>query len=493
MFATSPARRSRSIRHRLRDGFTLVEMLVTVAVTLIIVYGLVEMFQWVGQSVADGRGVIELSGNLRGVTTRLQKDLDGLTVPVRPWPELGSAEGYFEIFEGAQYDGQTAPADTLTGDLDDALLFTAYSVGEPFTAQVLGQVVNIGGRPTLICNPAIAFYNAAGPAYTTLTSNAAEIIWWTRFQDLNGNNVRDQGEVQTLHRRVLLIRPDIDTPSLVDDSGGMNPPVVNVGFDRPPVEFFNSFDLSARRTFVNATSWFWTTNSLSDLTQRENRFAHNGAAFPHALMPAAMFTKTDLTWSSPPARLSAQLGEDVVHSHVLSFDVRVYDPAAQIVQYNSETVVPGDPGWTAAKNLNNGAPPGGVLLGTGAYVDLNYSRLLTPTAQLALNTNFPTDFSGVPYVKSQLAAMPTYDTWSWSYERDGVNQYNNVGIPPGTVDEGTDGLDNDGINGTDDVGERETSPPYPVPLRGIQVTIRAYEPDTRQVRQQAVIAKFIPE
>ena len=34
----------------------------------------------------------------------------------------------------------------------------------------------------------------------------------------------------------------------------------------------------------------------------------------------------------------------------------------------------------------------------------------------------------------------------------------------GTADEGTDGFDNDGTNGVDDVGERETSPPYPVPL-----------------------------
>ena len=80
-----------------------------------------------------------------------------------------------------------------------------------------------------------------------------------------------------------------------------------------------------------------------------------------------------------------------------------------------------------------------------------------------------------------------------SYERDGTNQdFASEGMAT-IFDEGTDGLDNDGINGVDDPGERETSPPYPVPLRGIQVTIRLYEPGTRQVRQATVGADFIQE
>ena len=48
-------------------------------------------------------------------------------------------------------------------------------------------------------------------------------------------------------------------------------------------------------------------------------------------------------------------------------------------------------------------------------------------------------------------------------------------------------------NGVDDVGERETSPPYPVPLRGIQVRLRIIDRDTRQVRQMTVSSDFIPE
>ena len=102
-----------------------------------------------------------------------------------------------------------------------------------------------------------------------------------------------------------------------------------------------------------------------------------------------------------------------------------------------------------------------------------------------------------------------------AYEHDGVNQDTGlIGPNPnpitislgiadidpttgnptsGLIDEAADGLDNDLANGVDDVLERETAPPYPVPLRGIQARLRIIDPDTRQVRQQTVVADFTPE
>jgi len=47
--------------------------------------------------------------------------------------------------------------------------------------------------------------------------------------------------------------------------------------------------------------------------------------------------------------------------------------------------------------------------------------------------------------------------------------------------------------GPDDVGERETVPPYDKPLRGIQAVLRLYERDSRQVRQVSVNQSFVPE
>jgi hypothetical protein len=87
-----------------------------------------------------------------------------------------------------------------------------------------------------------------------------------------------------------------------------------------------------------------------------------------------------------------------------------------------------------------------------------------------------------------------YDTWSFHYEHDGIDQDAATDNGAG-IDQGTNGLDDDvgagAVNGVDDILERETSPPYPVPLRGMQVKLRIYEPDTRQIREATVTRNFV--
>jgi len=80
-----------------------------------------------------------------------------------------------------------------------------------------------------------------------------------------------------------------------------------------------------------------------------------------------------------------------------------------------------------------------------------------------------------------------YDTWSTHYECNGIDENND-----GVVDGGTDGLDNNADGVVDDDGERDTRPPYPVPLRGIEIRIRCYEPSSREVRQVTVRHTFVP-
>ena len=58
---------------------------------------------------------------------------------------------------------------------------------------------------------------------------------------------------------------------------------------------------------------------------------------------------------------------------------------------------------------------------------------------------------------------------------------------------GANGIDDDGNGVVDDPNERESRPPYPTPLRGIKVTIRVYEPSSKQVRQMTVVQDFLPE
>jgi hypothetical protein len=91
-----------------------------------------------------------------------------------------------------------------------------------------------------------------------------------------------------------------------------------------------------------------------------------------------------------------------------------------------------------------------------------------------------------------MAGSKTWDTWSTHYETNGLDEDNIAG-----PDQGSDGLDNNTmanntIGEVDEPAEFETSPPYPFPLRGIEVRIRCYEPSSRQVRQVTVRHTFVP-
>jgi hypothetical protein len=100
--------------------------------------------------------------------------------------------------------------------------------------------------------------------------------------------------------------------------------------------------------------------------------------------------------------------------------------------------------------------------------------------------------------------LRVYDTWSLHYEADGLDQDATLGIDQGTngLDDDSDGSfdeppydangDGDFVDAGEDLGEAETLPPYPYPLRGIEVRIRCYEPSTRQVRQVTVRHTFVP-
>ena len=102
-----------------------------------------------------------------------------------------------------------------------------------------------------------------------------------------------------------------------------------------------------------------------------------------------------------------------------------------------------------------------------------------------------------------------YDSWTTAFEHDGISQDDddNDGILdlPGSpdtdelIDEGRDGVDSffaaDPVttpprNGVDDAEEAESPPPYPAPLRGLEVRIRMWDVSTGQVRQVSVVGDF---
>lgn len=171
-------------------------------------------------------------------------------------------------------------------------------------------------------------------------------------------------------------------------------------------------------------------NTLGDLGRRENRFAT----------------------ATGSLRNTVRDGEDVILTNVISFDVRVFDPQARSQVSGSIVRYPGDPTYVA--------PATGP---SGAYVDLGAGQAAGP-------------LSLPPDAKSALpAGTVAYDTWTLAYEFNGT---------------GTNGLDDNADGLPDDVGELTRPPPYNVPLRGIEVRIRCYEPASGQVRQMTVRQTF---
>jgi prepilin-type N-terminal cleavage/methylation domain-containing protein len=256
-------------------------------------------------------------------------------------------------------------------------------------------------------------------------------------------------------------------------------------------------------------------------------------------------------------------GEDVMLTDVIAFDLRVFDPGAPIfatrkVPGNATSdidvvLTPSDPGWRglppdgrggAYFDKDNMKDDGSGSIGTGfanfpyisqgAYVDLGYgfdaSFTKTGVGQLfplpryansvgsAAAPWFFTPRALSDVYGNQLApGYAVYDTWSFHYENNGVNEDADLIFDAASgqwlpsIDEGTNGFDdripNGGgdmlrcgddpldvaVLGIDDVSERETVPPYDKPLRGVQLIIRAYERDSRAIKQVRVNQHFMPE
>jgi prepilin-type N-terminal cleavage/methylation domain-containing protein len=561
-----------------RRAFTLVEMMVATAVSLILILGMVEAFRVIGEAVADGRATLTMSGQIRTITNRLQNDLTSVTAPARAWALEGAGLGYTEIGEGPATDsfnfgpdGQPGIAgtdddgngtiddfselgwpgsddeDSLTsrsmlGDYDDYVAFTVRSREGQFTGRVRHPGWDLGWGVAGVDDDGKNGIDDVGEFawpgsddITEVRSNEAEIIWWTELDDANQNGRWDLDPLETftLRRRILLVRPDLNMHPGPDGRWGiagkddnLNNVIDDVGeFGAPGSDdlrqlyisagslssFLEVNDISVHQNAIG----LYVANSMADLTLRHNRVGHIPLAtnFPNY---AGYHPGLDGGWGVAgndddgngvtddllemgrgddlalfPRYNGIRLGDDIMLSHVLAFDVKVYDPGAQVRLCDpdpndvgdEETLVPGDPAYSL----------GFPVVGKGAFVDLFYGRIR------AMGNGVTSLFSGPPHPKSKLNRITpyaTYDTWSVQYEADGLNQDLDA-----FTDEGTNGLDNPDPTlppnlqnpAVDDVSERETSPPYPFPLRGIQITVRVLDPDSRQVRQITVVNDFTPE
>lgn len=250
----APSRRVRQPRR----GFTLVEILVATALTLLMMGLVVTVFALVSDNISGSRSTLEMTDRLRSTADRMRRDLDGITAQLRPprSPEFG--EGYFEYIEGPI--GPVAPpwvvsidtdapssqpsGDFTAGDVDDLLMFTTRAADEPFVGRFGGNA--------------------------TAQSDVAEVCWFVR-----GNR---------LYRRQLLVLPGNEGRVPPPTAG---PPAAPDNWDLTRTGFYGNYDVSVRqlggdfdRTKRPGLPQL-AFNSLSDLTKRENRYGHQPWAWPH--------------------------------------------------------------------------------------------------------------------------------------------------------------------------------------------------------------------
>lgn len=501
-----------------RRGFSLTELLIAMTIALMVMAAVASLFGAFSSSARTVDANAALADALRAASSRLRYDLTGVTVDVtRPnAPESGT--GYFEYIEGPRRDFN---AGTPEADTDDVLLFTSRALGRPFK-----------GRYT--------FVSASGSSVViSCESPYAEIAWFCKPAPDAEQTVAGI-RLHRLYRRQMLSNAYIGQSPFIAP-GAAN--VLSSGSLAPNLQAaYLNFDLSLRNVGTAAAP-VWAPNSLADLTRRETRFLHNTTGvFPYAFAgaadPAATFDGT------------TREGEDVVLGNVIGFDVRAIDPSSVNQLKGNTVLVPGDPGYqswnpnNAVDLLSQLPSPGSVVDGTmyfvrvqqqfycatkpdasglptvwlptsqGAFVDLGWGRAMTTgttvsgsavavitgtRAPAAITTPFPSLFlttgisafqsDGVVAVNAAVPNPPptaTYDTWSMHFEFNGINEDGDA-----MIDDGTNGLDDNGNGVPDDPAEYETSPPYPVPLRGIEVRIRCYEPSSRQVRQVTVRHTFV--
>ena len=163
-----------------RRGVTLVEMLVTLAVLLIIMTVIVQIFQAATGSLSSAQAYQELDNQLRRLDSTIRADLSGVTARTTPPLDPRNNLGYFEF-------GENEFADMQGEDSDDYIRFTAKApADQPFVGRMYA--------PPIMHQWQFATPLNANFQPITVTSEYAEIIYFLR----NGN----------LYRRVLLVAPD---------------------------------------------------------------------------------------------------------------------------------------------------------------------------------------------------------------------------------------------------------------------------------------------
>ena len=516
-----------------RPAFTLVEMLVATGAMIAMVSLLGTIFHLSTNAVVVQRGRTENDQRVRLVETLLRTDLNGS--PVDRTSGLTRQSRTFRVLIPYSANETRAPINPATGlpaspddrrgyfclsennphdDTDDVLALTVElpaSSAERFCGRTAGLLPDVAGN----YGPAAGNYWPNQPEFDDClgspngagSATAAEVSYFLR----HGN----------LYRRVMLIRtpaapsrPDDPVPENVagaplstiaygpsgtrnfwtdfDYSAIFDPAGVVSG-----VRFHGAIDLTATivaTTLLNpANRWgFDSTSAPGTSLGLPREFVNNGfiGRFTQAETSASNFGypgRVDVACPNPMAGSTALLlsdgavtaysdgkrgGEDLLLSNVLSFDIKVWDPAASL----GPDGAPGRAGVDddGVNGIDDPGERGAWGSDDGDFVDLGNAA--------------PYGFFCAANCRNFYFGPNRFDTWGPNVDVDGIVLEDNPPYLP--VWAGPDGRP--GIAGLDDPGSApgidegsEMGTPGSddfMPLIAIKISVRIYDASTDQVR-----------
>jgi|GEM_PF-2283128 len=444
-------------------AFTLVELMTALAISLLLLLGVIELFRHVGGTIQQTQSTLNMSSNLNAVASQLRDDLKKIDSNLAHQPgkmvnEPGYTDvrGYLEIIEGMNLpyyninnsnsgehvlmekvalNSETNTSDLTVGDVDDILMFTTdptKSGDYKFRGLVGGAMLE-----------------------SMLESESAEIIYFVR-----GN---------TLYRRVLLI-----APTLSGGGGGGDLSVDSAGTPNSPSDlkyrcliegsnkrYFRAFHNTSFPSFNNNFPfplhykdtaddiWYYLRLPLldEDITGAPSTFTSSP---PSGVNPNTLYWDF---WNLPNSPYGSGLGinertgllssgshgsrvgEDIVLKNVLSFDVKVWNPY-----------------WVPLANSTAWAPPQFVDLGqdkgledeNGNRYELNTdgtSNLEKPTVVNYSDNNVPrSGVSNISY-NTAMAGKPVHFGFTTKGHYGGVAGAGSIKLLAANVYDGTNGSD----------------------------------------------------
>ena len=414
---------------RRRQGFTIVELLVAMALIIFIMSILSRAFIAATDTFRKLKGLGDMAEKLRGTTQSLQRDLnddhfDGEKRLSNPsfWLNGPPSQGYFRIWQGSPgfLEGEGLDRVGSYRSIDHALAFTVKRRGDQ-----MGDFLSAGGGMAALSGlfgPAEARYQTSGNVYNY---QWGEIAWFLQPQTNPTTGVQDVAIDQaatlpptplyTLYRRQRLLVPDNSLVPTPQPATNMSQFLEISDWNNGGTIYFNGpFDATvpARRFGMARGNPAGVPNVPS---------YPNMAPYLNVGYPSIAQQLTTLKQSNPTLN-----GSDIQLTDVISFDVRVLTPGA-----------------------TNGIDP---------FVTLFTPLLTTPITKGGY-------YNGNPYFPP--AGPMVFDTWSSL--QDGLGNYStwNVGGQPTSVPL---------WNGT-------TGPL----IQAIQISIRIWDSKTNQSRQVTIV------